>query len=85
MLNYDNIRNYYNSLIIVKSMLNQQIISQEDAIKSESFLAKKYCIKPDSIYRLNDLINNENRVMYSSERTWINNENSNRNWCDCSN
>ena len=54
MLNYDNIRNYYNSLIIVKSMLNQQIISQEDAIKSEFFLAKKYCIKPDSIYRLND-------------------------------
>lgn len=37
MLNYDNIRNYYNSLIIVKSMLNQQIISQEDAIKSEFF------------------------------------------------
>lgn len=69
MLNYDNIRNYYNSLIVVKNMLNQQIISQEDAIKSESFLAKKYCIKPDSIYRLNDLINNENRVMYSSERT----------------
>ena len=50
-------------------MLKQQIISQEDAIKSESFLAKKYCIKPDSIYRLNDLINDENRVMYSSERT----------------
>lgn len=41
MLNYDNIRNYYNSLIIVKNMLKQQIISQEDAIKSESFLAKK--------------------------------------------
>ena len=69
MLNYDNIRNYYNSLIIVKNMLNQQIISQDDAIKSEAFLAKKYCIKPDSIYRLNDLINNEDRVMYSSERT----------------
>lgn len=69
MLNYDNIRNYYNSLIIVKSMLNQQIISQEDAIKSGFFLAKKYCIKPDSIYRLNDLINDKNRVMYSSERT----------------
>lgn len=69
MLNYDNIRNYYNSLIIVRNMLNQKIISKEDAIKSETFLVKKYCIKPDSIYRLNDLINNENRVMYSSERT----------------
>lgn len=69
MLNYDNIRNYYNSLIIVKNMLKQQIISQEDAIKSEFFLAEKYCIKPDSIYRLNDLINDENRVMYNSERT----------------
>ena len=69
MLNYDNNRNYYNSLIIVKNMLKQQIISQEDAIKSEFFLAEKYCIKPDSIYRLNDLINDENRVMYSSERT----------------
>ena len=68
MLNYDNIRNYYNSLIIVRNMLNQKIISQEDAMKSESFLAKKYCIKPDSIYRLNDLINDENRVIYSSER-----------------
>lgn len=68
MLNYDNIRNYYNSLIIVKNMLKQQIISQEDAIKSEFFLAEKYCIKPDSIYCLNDLINDENRVMYSSER-----------------
>lgn len=43
MLNYDNIRNYYNSLIIVKNMLNQQIISQDDAIKSETFLVKKYC------------------------------------------
>ena len=52
MLNFDNIRNYYNSLIIIKSMLNQQIISKEDAIKSESFLAKKYCIKPDSIYQV---------------------------------
>lgn len=68
MLNYDNIRNYFNSLIIVKSMLNLQIVSKEDAIKSEFFLAKKCCIKLDSIYRLNDLINDENRVMYSSER-----------------
>lgn len=53
---------YLLSLEQAIEMNKKGIISNSDLIKLERFLSKKYCIKPNSIYRLNDLIKNENRA-----------------------
>ncbi len=63
-MNIKNIEQYYASLIQFVSMKNKGIINDADFIKAESFLASKYCIKKDSLYRANDLINNRFRVIY---------------------
>ena len=53
---------YLLSLEQAIEMNKKGIISNSDLIKLERFLSKKYCIKSNSIYRLNDLIKNENIV-----------------------
>lgn len=51
------IERYSVAMLFAKKMLESSIISNEDYDKIEDKIAKKYCIKIDSIYRLNDLIN----------------------------
>lgn len=50
------IEQYSVAMIIAKKMLDSSIISSEDYKKIEDKIAQKYCIKIDSIYRVNDLI-----------------------------
>lgn len=45
-------RNYLNSLNLLKTMQKLGILSDLESKKAEKTLAKKYCIKSDSIYRL---------------------------------
>ena len=59
----DNIESYYKSLSMVKSMYEKGLINEKDFLKAENYLAKKYCIKKGSIYRMNDLINKPFRVI----------------------
>lgn len=51
------IERYSVAMLFAKKMLESSIISNEDYDKIEDKIAQKYCIKIDSIYRLNDLIN----------------------------
>lgn len=59
-----NIESYYSSLVHLIALKNRGIINEADFQKAESVLASKYCIKKDSLYRANDLINNRFRVIY---------------------
>lgn len=59
-----NIESYYSSLVHLIAMKNRRILNEADFQKAESVLASKYCIKKDSLYRSNDLINNRFRVIY---------------------
>ena len=63
-MNTKNIEQYYSSLVHLIAMKNQEILNDSDFLKAESVLASKYCIKKDSLYRANDLINNRFRVIY---------------------
>ena len=63
-MNTKNIEQYYSSLVHIIAMKNKGILNDADFLKAESVLASKYCIKKDSLYRANDLINNRFRVIY---------------------
>ena len=45
-------RNYLNSLNLLKTMQKLGILDDLGFKKAEKIIAKKYCIKSDSIYRL---------------------------------
>ena len=53
---YD-VESYYSSLAVIKSMLKINLIDIDEYKKSEALIAKRHCIKDDSIYRTNYLIN----------------------------
>jgi hypothetical protein len=59
-----NIEQFHSSLVHLIAMKNKGILNDADFLKAESVLASKYCIKKDSLYRTNDLINNRFRVIY---------------------
>ena len=63
-----NVEQYTASMKIVELMLDKGLIDEDDFKKSETFLAKKYCIKPDSVYRSNHLLFQRNRVIYMNEK-----------------
>lgn len=63
-MNRINLENYYTSVSVIKEMRTQGIINENEYYKMEKYLAKKYCIKNGSLYRLNDLIINDFRVIY---------------------
>ena len=67
-MNMDNLNRYVNGIKVIEMMFIRSIIDEEDFIKAETHLAKKHCIKPNSIFRLNDLINNTERVIYSTTK-----------------
>lgn len=52
----NNIERYHASLLQAKKMFDLGILNDEDYERVEDLLAKKYCIKGCSVYRLNDLI-----------------------------
>ena len=62
-MNTKNIESYYSSLMHLIAMKNREILNEADFQKAESVLASKYCIKKDSLYRLNDLTNPLFRVI----------------------
>ena len=74
-----NIERYYSSLLMYKKLLVDGEISQDEYDKIESKLAKKYCIKTDSIIRSNDLINSSFRAMYIHESKEVNSNENNGN------
>ncbi len=50
-----NLEKYYLSIAPIRELLNKGIINKEEYLKAESFIAEKYCIKIDNLYRLNNL------------------------------
>ncbi len=52
-----NLEQYLLSIQPAKSMRDEGIITYQEYSKIELFLAEKYCIKKDNLYRLNDLTN----------------------------
>jgi len=69
----NNNEQYLQALSLIKLMKKSGIISDSDYKKSESFLAKKYCIKKGSLFRPNDLINSSFRVIYMTSQKEVKN------------
>lgn len=67
-MNMDNLNRYVNGIKAMETMFIRNIIDEEDFIKAETYLAKKHCIKPNSVFKLNDLINEAKRVIYSNTK-----------------
>jgi len=67
-MNMDHLNRYINGVKAIESMFLKGIITEEDFIKAELYLARKHCIKPNSIFKLNDLINEAKRVINSSTK-----------------
>lgn len=65
---------YLQALNLAISMKKSGVISDSEFKRSESFLAKKYCIKKGSLLRPNDLINNSFRAMYMTNRKEVKND-----------
>lgn len=59
----EKLENYLSSMAIVKTMLSQRLISQDNYDLAEKFLVSKYCIKKDNLFRANELIIPLSRVM----------------------
>lgn len=53
----ESIEHYLIAITMANKMLDSKIISPEDYKKIENKMAQKYCIKTNSIYRFNNLIN----------------------------
>ena len=62
------VEHYFSSLVPIKSMLHSGLITQDEYIIAEKYLANKFCIKKGSLYRENDLINIRKRVIYSGAK-----------------
>ena len=75
----DNIINFYSSLAPFVVMEKRGILTHAEFLKAEGYLAKKYCIKKDSIYRQNDLINIEKRAIYIVPQEEVQNDTKNNN------
>jgi hypothetical protein len=60
-----NLEMYYLAIAPVKLMYDEGIMTKQDYMKAESFLAEKYCIKKGNLYRLIDLTIPRNRVIDS--------------------
>jgi len=58
-----NLERYYLSIAPMKLMYDDGLMTKQDYIKAESFLAEKYCIKKGNLYRLIDLTIPRNRVI----------------------
>ena len=63
----NNNEQYLQALNLIILMRKSGVISDSEFKKSESFLAKKYCIKKGSLLRPNELINTSFRAIYMTE------------------
>lgn len=61
----NNLEKYYLSIQPFECMLNANVISKQEYKKIESFIAEKYCIKKNSLYRLIPLTIPRSRVIDS--------------------
>lgn len=79
-MNRSDLEKYYLSMKPFETMLESGIITSQEYQKAESFLAKKYCIKKDSLYRLICLTIPPSRVIdsVSKEEVIIDEENHNQ-------
>ena len=69
MNNQKDMNRYLASAAMVKEMLFEGVISEQDLEEVEKLLNKKYGIKDNSLYRQNCLIKTPTRVMYVEERS----------------
>lgn len=60
----DNTEKYLLSISPIHEMFKNGLITKKEYFEAEEFIAKKYCINKDSLYRANDLINTRFRVIY---------------------
>ena len=56
---YD-VESYYSSLAVIKSMLKINLIDIDEYKKSEALIAKRHCIKDDSIKEVKNNGNEDN-------------------------
>jgi len=79
-MNRSDLEKYYLSMKPFETMLESGIITSQEYQKAESFLAKKYCIKKDSLYRLISLTIPPSRVIdsVSKEEVVFDDENHNQ-------
>ena len=59
----DEVNKYIIAVKAAFAMYEKGIIDESELRKSESFLAKKHGIKPNSIYKVNNLIKSHLRVI----------------------
>ena len=59
----ENLEKYFSSIAIVKTMLSQGYLNPKDYAIAEEYLAQKYGIKKDNLFRVNELIIPLSRVM----------------------
>jgi len=74
-----NLENYYLSITPIRLMFEKGIMTRQDYLKAESFLADKYCIKKGNLYRLIDLTIPSKRVIYSVSEEEVNYDKENSN------
>lgn len=70
----NNLVKYYMALGPILAMEREGIISHAEFLKSEDFLAKKYNLAKHNIYRVNNLINTEKRVIYMLPKKEVQND-----------
>lgn len=58
-----NLEMYYLSIAPIKSMYDDGLMTKQEYIKAEYFLAEKYCINNGNLYRLIDLTIPRSRVI----------------------
>jgi uncharacterized protein YqgQ len=69
-----NLEKYFLSIKPVMGMFNEGILSKSDFIKAESFIADKYCINKNNLYRLNNLTKPPKQVIYSVSKKEVKDE-----------
>ena len=62
---------YESSITQIISLYKRGLVNDDEFLKAEEELAKKYCIPNDNLIRKNYLINSPFRVMYIHEKEEI--------------
>lgn len=78
-----NLEKYYLSIAPIKEMFTKGILSRNNYLKAEVFLAEKYCIKKGNLYRLNNLTNTLKRGIDMIPGKEVNNDGKDDNQIRC--
>ncbi|MDD3130158.1 MAG: hypothetical protein PHW21_07295 [Candidatus Izemoplasmatales bacterium] len=78
-----NLEKYYLSIAPITDMFTKSILSRDNYIKAEVFLAEKYCIKKGNLYRLNNLTNTLKRGIDMIPGKEVNNDGKDDNQIRC--